>query len=320
METIIRLIVKNNVLSFTPKNELDIQIFKVITNGIKEIEIAELRDATFRSLWNFYLRQYDEWMRLGRLTIIMLVCIMIDNNTFPKGYKPPFNKGYTKRMLSMLGDKKVAGLRQKTYIKKVKKTIDKLCQQYALDPDDISSRNSMRNRAEMEVRYQEHQDNIKRLKDKGVKLVIASAHKDCSERCRPWQGKVYSLNHTSGITSDGREYQPLENATDIYYTTRMGKTYKNGLLGFNCRHYLVEFHKGKRFPTFASDKQYEITQSQRAFERAIRDNKVKAIMYKGIDNAKYEQYADVTKKLTNAYKMYSKKHDRPYYRSRIEII
>lgn len=80
------------------------------------------------------------------------------------------------------------------------------------------------------------------FKSNGVKLVIASAHADCSGRCSKWQGKVYSLDGSYGTTEDGREYQPLENATDVYYTTKAGRTYKNGLLGFNCRHKLHEFN------------------------------------------------------------------------------
>ena len=272
------------------------------------------------SLWAFYQRQYAEWSRLNKIAILLLLAYMVIDKDVPQGVKKPFTTFYARKVVKRWGDTKIAGLRRDEYDKRVSETITNLCNQYALDPHDISGRNSLRNRAEMEVRYQEHQDNIQRLKDKGATLVIASAHTDCSERCKPWQGKVYSLDHTSGITPDGREYQPLENATDIYYTTRMGKKYKNGLLGFNCRHYLVEYRNGKRFDVNASDREYAITKGQRAYERAIRDNKVKAIMYKGIDRAKYEEYASNTRKLTSGYIRYSKKNNRPYYRSRISII
>ena len=102
----------------------------------------------------------------------------------------------------------------------VKPALDRLATQQARDPDDVSRRNTLRNRAETEVRYPSHLDSIEELKGQGVQLVICSTHADCSERCKPWQGRVYSLDGTSGTTDDGRSYVPLENATDIYYTTK----------------------------------------------------------------------------------------------------
>ena len=104
---------------------------------------------------------------------------------------------------------------QEYIIKNVKPALDRLAEQEAKDPDDISGRNSLRNRAEMEVRYNDNQKSIAELKARGVRLVIASTHADCSERCRRWQGRVYSLDGTSGVTDDGRTYVPLEEATDI---------------------------------------------------------------------------------------------------------
>ena len=73
----------------------------------------------------------------------------------------------------------------KDYINEnVKPVLNDLSKQYALDPEDISGRNSLRNKAEMELRYQGHLDNIEELREQGHRLVIASEHADCSERCR----------------------------------------------------------------------------------------------------------------------------------------
>ena len=116
-------------------------------------------------------------------------------------------------------------------------TLDKIAQSKALDPNDLTGRNSLRNLAEMEVRYTDHLDSIDDLKSRGVKLVIASTHADCSKRCLRWQGRIYSLDGTYGEIN-GKKYIPLEVATNIYYTTKAGRVYKNGLLGFNCRHRL----------------------------------------------------------------------------------
>lgn len=207
--------------------------------------------------------------------------------------------------------------------KRVQATVDNLIKQTAKDPDDISGRNSLRNKAEMQVRYEKHLTDITDLKASGVKLVICSTHTDCSERCRPWQGKVYSLDGTSGTTDDGRSYQPLENATDVYYTTKSGKTYKNGLLGFNCRHYLVEYENGLRFGKQSEAeerKEYAITERQREYERDIRRYKVEAIEKRGNDEQGYKTAVAAYKRLTNEYIEFSKAHGRAYYKSRIRII
>ena len=207
--------------------------------------------------------------------------------------------------------------------KRVQATVDNLIKQTAKDPDDISGRNSLRNKAEMQVRYEKHLTDITDLKASGVKLVICSTHTDCSERCRPWQGKVYSLDGTSGTTDDGRSYQPLENATDVYYTTKSGKTYKNGLLGFNCRHYLVEYENGLRFGKQSEAeerKEYAVTERQREYERDIRRYKDEAIEKRGNDEQGYKTAVAAYKRLTNEYIEFSKAHGRAYYKSRIRII
>ena len=207
--------------------------------------------------------------------------------------------------------------------KRVQATVDNLIKQTAKDPDDISGRNSLRNKAEMQVRYEKHLTDITDLKASGVKLVICSTHTDCSERCRPWQGKVYSLDGTSGTTDDGRSYQPLENATDVYYTTKSGKTYKNGLLGFNCRHYLVEYENGLRFGKQSEAeerKEYAVTERQREYERDIRRYKVEALEKRVNDEQGYKTAVAAYKRLTNEYIEFSKAHGRAYYKSRIRII
>lgn len=205
----------------------------------------------------------------------------------------------------------------------VRPVLDNLVKQQALDPKDVEGRNSLRNLAEMEVRYNDHLQQIEDLKAAGHKLVIASVHADCSDRCAPWQGKVYSLDGTYGITDDGRKYEPLENATDIFYTTKTGKTYKNGLLGFNCRHYLIPYKSGYSFPkpnVKEERKQYAITLKQRAYERNIRHWRTEALTSKGIDDKRYHEARKKAIAWNNAYIQYSHENERAYYPSRTKII
>lgn len=210
------------------------------------------------------------------------------------------------------------------YIKEqVRPVLNRLAEQYPKDPGDIRGRNSLRNRAEMEVRYDGHTQNVAELKAQGVRLVIASSHADCSDRCRPWQGRVYSLDGTSGTTDDGRRFVPLEQATDVYYTTKAGKTYKNGLLGFNCRHYLVAYQSGYRFPepdAAEEKRQYDITNEQRRLERVVRKWRTIAVESKGQDHARYLTARRNAIAANKAYIKFSIDNGRAYYPSRTKLI
>lgn len=215
------------------------------------------------------------------------------------------------------------GIYAKDYMRKVNEVYTRLAKDDALDPDDISGRNSMRNRAEMEVRNDFHQDEIQSLKDKGAKLVVCSTHADCSDRCFKWQGRVYSLDGTSGKTADGHAYVPLETATDVYYTTKAGKTYKNGLLGFNCRHRLYEYVPGMGIPKVSKaeqKKENKINTRQREMERNIRELRMREDLNKAAGNT--QATAEAQKKAAEAYaryKKYSLENGRAYYPDRVKI-
>lgn len=214
------------------------------------------------------------------------------------------------------------GIYAKDYMRKVNEVYTRLAKDDALDPDDISGRNSMRNRAEMEVRNDFHQDEIQSLKDKGAKLVVCSTHADCSDRCFKWQGRVYSLDGTSGKTADGHAYVPLETATDVYYTTKAGKTYKNGLLGFNCRHKLYEYVPGMGIPKVSraeQRKENKINTKQRAMEKTVREWRMREELNKGAGNTAEYLYAQ--KKASEAYARYrkfSQENGRAYYPDRVK--
>lgn len=215
------------------------------------------------------------------------------------------------------------GIYAKDYMRKVNEVYTRLAKDDALDPDDISGRNSMRNRAEMEVRNDFHQDEIQSLKDKGAKLVVCSTHADCSDRCFKWQGRVYSLDGTSGKTADGHAYVPLETATDVYYTTKAGKTYKNGLLGFNCRHRLYEYVPGMGIPKVSKaeqKKENKINTKQREMERNIREWRMREDLNKAAGNT--QATAEAQKKAAEAYARYKKfslENGRAYYPDRVKI-
>ena len=324
---------KNNYFKQRDKKDVDKKVFAIIRGTTAGINIPSLKEAAVKSLLRFYNRQYEELRRsFGWQFFILSALFLLRGKTLTGGKVNPteeqtqkaerilVNAGYSCFSQSGVPLQKFS---QEYIEKNVKPALDRLSKQFALDPDDVSGRNSLRNRAEMEVRYNDHLEQITSLKAQGVKLVIASTHADCSARCAPWQGRVYSLDGTSGTTDDGRNYVPLETATDIFYTTKAGKTYKNGLLGFNCRHYLVPYNSGYHFPVPKVREErgeYAVTLEQRRLERNVRKWRTFAVVSKGIDD---ESYSFARKKATEWNKRYiefSKKNNRAYYPSRTKLL
>lgn len=325
-ETKIRQIVKDGFIKRLSPKEIGKSVDKAISEALKTVKVPDLRAAAIRSLRQFAQAQYDVWvLALGRdLTAFAAVLTLNDPDSQPRAKfearKELLRRGYNTADLHGVPLKRFAA----EYIKKqVTPVLDRLTAQYPLDPDDARGRNSLRNRAEMEVRYNDHLEQIERLREGGNRLVIASAHADCSERCRPWQGRVYSLDGSRGVTDDGRVYVPLEEATDIFYTTKAGKVYKNGLLGFNCRHYLVPYRTGYAFPKpnpAEEQRAYAITMKQRAMEREVRKWRTEAVTAKGADRERYLEARRKAIEWNKRYIEYSRQNRRAYYPSRTEII
>lgn len=343
-ETKIRQVTKDEYFKQTPKTAIDRKVATIIREAEKQIKIPALAEAARRSLLRFYDSQYKELRRSFGWQLATLSAIFLLQGRTLSGREIKPTKAQKERAIQVLETKgivpqgrdgeettansRILGNAMQKYTRdymrdNVKPALDRLVGQQARDPDDVTGRNTLRNRAEMEVRYDAHMEQIADFKERGVRLVIASTHADCSERCRPWQGRVYSLDGTRGKTDDGRAYVPLEEATDVPYTTKAGKTYKNGLLGFNCRHYLVEYKKGYRFPkpnAEAERREYAITIEQRRLEREVRKWRTVAVESKDIDR---ERYLEAKKRATaanNAYIEFSKQHDRAYYPSRTKLI
>ena len=332
-ETKIRMVVKDEYFAQTPKAAIDRKIASIIREAEKQIKIPALALAARKSLLQFYNAQYRELHRSFGWQFFVLSALFLLNGKTPYGREIKPTRAQTEQARQTLEQAGYDRSRllgsplqkfSKDYMERnVKPALDRLAAQQARDPDDVSGRNTLRNRAEMEVRYQAHQDEIAGFKARGVNLVICSTHADCSARCAPWQGRVYSLNGTYGTTDDGRRYEPLENATDILYTTKAGKTYKNGLLGFNCRHYLVPYKSGYRFPkpnVVEERREYEITQEQRRLEANVRRWRTKAVELKGQDPKGYSEARKKAIEWNKAYIEFSKLNNRAYYPSRTKLL
>ena len=167
--------------------------------------------------------------------------------------------------------------------------------------------------AELNVRYEKQNKMINDLASQGEDLVWIEPHANCSARCEPWQGRLYSLSGRSGKTEDGIAFRPLSDATDVFVTTRRGRTYRNGCItGFGCRHKLVPDRPGSRpqtIPAEVVERQRCAEEHQRALERRIRYEKERAAILARVDpNAARESRARA-RGLTIQYNRFSAQHD-----------
>ena len=342
-EGLIRLAVKQSIFRKITKSELDKKISEIIRKYLEKIKIPSLKKVAAISLTEFYHRERRKAEQLlfsSRLLLFMALSKLLEDKNTSTEEKSEFNRFMTLREARAIvqaspylapDDKQeiyaygnALNIWHERYMKDyVRPVLDAMSRDKALDPESeeyLGRRSTLRNRAEREVRYQFQIDTIEQLKKSGVRLVICSSHANCSDRCRPWQGRVYSLDNTEGTTPDGRPYIPLEEATNIL--TPNGKWF-NGLLGFNCRHYLVPYKDGYKFPKVSArteEAQYRIDQKQRYMERKVREWRIKAEMYKGIDAKGYaiaKRKADIWNK---KYISFSHANGRAYFRSRTRII
>lgn len=217
----------------------------------------------------------------------------------------------------------------KEYMKKVKDVYSSLVADNA--KENYQTNVSLRNIAEMTVRYDHQTDMINRKRAEGKKLVYILAHANCSERCAKYQvggtkhsSGLYSLDGTEGVTPEGVKYKPLEFATDNpedRYTTKAGITYQNGCLtGFNCRHKLGDYKPGvKPLPisTEYIEKRRAIEEKQRAFERNIRHYKREAIL--ATNKKDREEFKAKAKALNTRYEVFSRKNKAAFFEERTKI-
>lgn len=339
-QTDIKIAIKGGVLSGAPSYAIKAKIREIIESVLKRINSTVLRENARISLMQFAEKAYMTLRNVLPNPTMSLAVYLLTKSinkkraagklTQEEFYAPSsYAERQAMKTLSNGGyfhtTAKGIPLRefQKTYIDRVSKALSDIASQNALDSDDLTGRNSLRNFAEMQVRYERHLEEIQKLKNDGVKLVVCSVHADCSDRCKEWQGRVYSLDGTYGTTEDGRQYIPLEVATDVYYTTKKGKRYKNGLLGFNCRHKLLPYKVGMLIPTISEEERKRedlITKRQRELERTVIRWREEALMQKGVNAVGYKNARKNAINANKRYQEYSKTNGRAYYPDRVKIL
>lgn len=338
----IKMYLRDAVLKGTPFDKIQAEVNRIIVDSIKQLDNVDLIAAVSTSFPTFASRLYMTYQRtFGGYSPKQLEAIA----AITQGQKltPQMEQAIIKRTPHYIARTVPAeGVTDKggiklpdtafnratplyTYYKEVhKEIIAKLNEIAAMDAKpDYASNVSMRNIAEMAVRHEGQLKMLDELKTSGTNLVWIEPHANCSKRCEKWQGKLYSLDGSAGEV-DGYPYEPLENAMNQYVTTRAGKTYRNGCIsGYNCRHRLTPYSKGNKpieIPAAVVERQRALEQQQRQYERAIRFQRERSQLFRGIDNriatASYKKAAVLRKE----YIAYCQKNKIPYVLERLKII
>lgn len=331
LQTQIKMLIVLAIMSGWTWATVNTAVGKII-NEADEIEIPELRERSKRSLLNFATVEYRKLstatrgMNLGIIDKVESYIEKPTQRTADSLVRAMSQSGMSVDGVMQYGEpqgqwwtiEQPLGEFSKDYMKKVRSAFGDLAKSDA--KDDYSSNVSLRNISEMSVRYEKKLKEIDKLGADGVKLAWISSHANCSKRCQAAQGKLYSLDGSSGEI-DGHKYRPLEDVTEVFYTTRAGKTYRNGIIyGYNCRHYLIPYNKGNKPIEVTADivaQQREINDMQRAMERRVRDLRELAATTPIKSDSTMARKAAV--KAYQEYKDYCKENKVAYYPSRVQV-
>ena len=332
-QTDIKTTIKQATLSGAPASVVRERVQKIINAALARIRSPTLKGDARISLMRFADRAYGRFAgAVGIIppellpAVVVLMRGITEREVSGEYYVPKtLQEQKAAQQITYREYGKGIPLREftKTYMERVQTALDGLSREEARDPNDLTGKNSLRNLAEMQVRYERHQDEIAELKESGARLVVCSVHADCSGRCAPWQGRVYSLDGTSGRTEDGRNFQPLENATEGPDVERTKRGIPNGLLGFNCRHKLFEYKPRMVIPTVSEAEQkreYAITRRQREMERSVLEAREKALAAKNANISEHREWRKIAQERYAAYKKFSNDNGRAYYPDRVKIL
>ena len=209
------------------------------------------------------------------------------------------------------------------YVEKVERTMDKIAQINFVAVNSTGARVSLRNKAEMEVRYQDMLSDLNKLKDE--KFVIVSQHRDSSLRCACWQGLIY-LKDTDGTDVSLLNWHEWNNVNNHIIPKPIGYTENNqpyyslkesmehGLFSYNCRHRFIKYEPGIKVPKqYPYDPNKEsasslIDKQMRQLEQNIRRAKERQTL--ALTPKELKKWQAKSKKLQAEYDAFCKKHNR----------
>ena len=181
---------------------------------------------------------------------------------------------------------------------------------------------SIRNKAEMAVRYDAMKEELKELVADKEQYVIVSQHSDASLRCSPLQGLLYKLDvnpeeHVKVVLSSKElgSKKPKEIGKvdgNPYYSLKESMSY--GLFSYNCRHRFIKYIPGQKitpqyqYDSKAAEAKREIDTNMRTLERQIRMLKEREVL--SLDPKERKAYIKASKQAQVKYRAYAQKHGR----------
>lgn len=181
---------------------------------------------------------------------------------------------------------------------------------------------SIRNKAEMAVRYDAMKEELKELVADKEQYVIVSQHADASLRCSPLQGLLYKLDvnpeeHVKVVLSSKElgSKKPKEIGKvdgNPYYSLKEAMSY--GLFSYNCRHRFIKYIPGQKitpqyqYDSKAAEAKREIDTNMRTLERQIRMLKEREVL--SLDPKERKAYIKASKQAQAKYRVYAQKHGR----------
>src|SRR5690554_847069 len=174
---------------------------------------------------------------------------------------------------------------------------------------------SLRNRAEMAIRYEANLADLQRFIDQGIEYVWTTSHPDASPRCAPHQGKLYSIN--------AKNKQGMHNGIPYTYLPNILKLNEGNSIinGYNCRHRLIPYQDGSSPPTEYTKeeikREYAIDQKQRYYENNIRQLKSEErLMRKSGYLEEAKKLRKKWRRMNKEYEIFSLENKRAFYRWR----
>lgn len=308
LELDIKILIKQSVFSVFKAERLMKTVTALIDKELKPVQDKEVKQRVKTSLIKFTIKQWKEickTLHIGE-PLLLLGLGIINSKT------PVTNLQKNGLQVSVEGS---INRTIKTKPNLINKSLSNLAGSY---PTTKVGHQPLDSQVEMWQRHEDQATMVNNLKEK-TDLVIVSSHANCSARCAKWQGKVLSLSNKTGRTIDGKKIYPLKEATDVFVTTKAGRVWKNGLLGFNCRHKLYPYEPGMRQPEVSEaqrKQEYAIELKQRELERQIRKCKTDSKIMEGAEAQKQRLMA---KQLTKEYEKFCVSNGRAFYQSRIVI-
>ena len=202
---------------------------------------------------------------------------------------------------------------------------------------------SVRNLSEIDARYKLITESLERATADGNKMLVASAHAGCSERCSFWQGKIFIDDLVGGISGrpmgqykGGTPEQTIKGYIDgkPYYSLQ--QACENGFLSYNCQHRLIKYYRGVQPPQYDNRRVHlmrTLTERQRVLENRIRMYKRReTLSVKGAKVNRRNPYTDqfeemnerkynqlMSKYWQEQYSKLCEKNGLPEYRWRLKI-